>query len=265
MLDCGVGMSAALVAQFLACAGATVIRVAPRGGDPFDAVYPAQAIWRRDATFEPSFPTPARLRELSRQADVCIVGGEDFPGLERVIDAAMVAEENPRCVTLQLSGYPEATGHDGHASSELLVQARSGFVFEFYRDRPLYMGFNPATYAAALHGLSGVLAALFERERSGLGQVVTTSLYEGVLSYGAYFWLQLERPTYAATFVIPKDPQPLVLRCADGKWIHIVLGAAGSKFNLYRVLASIPPASIPPTAVCRNPAWPTMCTSATGS
>lgn len=236
VVDLGVGMAAALVAQMLAGSGARVHRVAPGGGDPFEHVYPAYAIWRRGQSMEGEGVSESQIHALLADADVCILGGEDFPGLANPLDPEALSSAHPGLVVLNISGYPRDAGLDGGKAVDILVQARTGLAFEHYSDKPILMAYEPANYGAALHGVAGLLAALYEREGSGRGQVVHASLFEGALTYGAYFWADIERPAPAATFVIPKDPYPLVFECADGKYIHIVLGSAGSKYKLYQVL-----------------------------
>jgi crotonobetainyl-CoA:carnitine CoA-transferase CaiB-like acyl-CoA transferase len=94
-------------------------------------------------------------------------------------------------------------------------------------------------------GLSGVFAALYEREGSGLGQVVSTSLYEGALSWNVSLWLDADKPTANTKFSMPKDPYPLIFRCKDGVYIHLVIGAAGSKYRMYQALEIDDPTVLP--------------------
>src|SRR5258706_435290 len=98
------------------------------------------------------------------------------------------------------------------------------------------MSFEPSNYGAALHGLAGLFAALLQRESSGRGQVVATSLFEGALTWPMLLWCEAEKPTPVSNFVMPKDPWPLIFKCADGVWVQVVLGSAGSKGRLYRIL-----------------------------
>ena len=118
----------------------------------------------------------------------------------------------------------------------MLVQASSGLASEHYSKRPLLMGFEPSNYGATLHGLVGLFAALLQRESTGRGQVVSTSLFEGALSWILLLWCKATRATPASSFVMPKDPWPLIFRCADGVYVQVVLGSAGSKYRLYKVL-----------------------------
>jgi len=236
VVDLAAGMAPALVVKFLADAGAYIHRIGPRHGDPFEALYPAYSVWRSGEHGEAEPLSIDRLHELLADADVCLVGGEDYPGLDVPFDPEQLSAMHPRLVVLSISGYPKNAGFDDGRAVDILVQARTGLSFEHYSDRPIFMAFEPANYGAALHGMVGVLAALYEREGSGQGQLVTTSLFEGALTYAAYFWTTMDQPNPSASFVIPKDPRPLIFQCKDGKYIHIVLGAAGSKARLYKVL-----------------------------
>jgi crotonobetainyl-CoA:carnitine CoA-transferase CaiB-like acyl-CoA transferase len=238
VVDLGLGMAAALVAKYLVETGASVTRVEPPGGDPFYEHYPAYGVWRRGLTVdEQAGRSEAGLKALLASADVCIVGGEDHPA---VVGWRRPANElqslYPKLVILDIQGYPSHTRHTGRPATDILVQARSGLSFEHYNDRPLLMSFEPTNYGAALQGLTALFAALFERERSGLGQIAYTSMYEGALMWALYLWVEAERPTPASNFVMPKDPWPLIFKCADGTYIQVVLGSAGSKGRLYQIL-----------------------------
>ena len=99
VVDLGLGMAAALVAKYLAEAGATVTRVEPPGGDPFYRHYPAYEVWRRGAQIDTEASrAEAALALRLADADVCIMGGEDHPaaaGWRR--DAAERSWRRGRC------------------------------------------------------------------------------------------------------------------------------------------------------------------------
>jgi crotonobetainyl-CoA:carnitine CoA-transferase CaiB-like acyl-CoA transferase len=238
VVDLGLGMAAALVAKYLVEAGATVTRIEPPGGDPFYQHYPAYRVWRRGLRLhDEARGSEQSLHELLATADVCICGGEDHPAVQDWRrKPAEIQSLRPRLVILDIQGYPPHTEHAGRPAVDVLVQARSGLAFEHYSQRPLLMSFEPSNYGAALQGLAGLFAALFERERSGLGQIVSTSLFEGALMWASYLWCEAARPTPASDFVMPKDPCPLIFKCADQTYIQVVLGSAGSKGRLYQIL-----------------------------
>lgn len=87
IIDLGVGMAAALVAKVLADFGAHVIRIEPSGGDPTCTHYPAGAAWRANVRQHEASDDDA-LHALIDEADVCIIGGEDWPGVHARVDAA---------------------------------------------------------------------------------------------------------------------------------------------------------------------------------
>jgi crotonobetainyl-CoA:carnitine CoA-transferase CaiB-like acyl-CoA transferase len=237
IVDLGVGMAAALAAKYLAELGATITRVEPPQGDPFYGIYPAYKTWHKRASLDTeAASSPEKLDALLAKADICLLGGEDHPAIDWRRDARAIADKFPSLVVLDLEGYPGGTADNGRPATDLLVQARSGLSWEHYSDRPVPMSFSPTAYGAALRGLAGVFAALYEREGSGKGQVVSTSLFEGALVWVAGLWSDIEKPTPATQFVMPKDPYPLVFRCADGVYIHLVIGAAGSKYKMYQAL-----------------------------
>lgn len=259
VVDLGAGMAAALVAKYLAENGARVIRVESAAGDPFYEYYPAYALWHRGAERNQAAERdPVVLNQLLAEADICIAGGEDFPGFDRRQDVDAIARLNPQLVVLEITGNPQGIKNGGRPSTDLLVQARSGLCYEQYSDRPVAMSFQPATYGAVLQGLSALLAAVYERETSGLGQMVRTSLFEGALTWTGMLWGDFEHPTINCS-ISPKDPFPLIFRCADGVYIHLVIGATNSKYKLYQVLDIDDPSVKPgdsglpdPTAGPRN-------------
>lgn len=240
VVDLGVGMAAAIAAKFLSDSGADVIRVEPEEGDPFAAFYPAYEIWHRGA----SKADVGQLDALLVNADICIVGGEDHPDIVRRRDSYDIASRHPKLVVLDLTDGPEGTDYCG-PTTELLAQARSGIVWEQVSERPIVNAFEPGSYGAALQGIIGVLGALFEREASGQGQVVSTSLFEGTLPWLGIYWSQLEAATPMADFVIPVGVSPLIFRAKDGVFIHMAIGGAGSKYGFYQALEIDDPLVLP--------------------
>lgn len=236
VVDLAAGMAPALVTKFLIESGAKVTRIEPASGDPFYEVYPAYEVWLRGADIRKDDGKPATLNALLEKADVCIIGGEDFPGLERPYNAESLSRDFPRLIVVDIAGYPKTLDGASRPATDILVQARSGLSYEHYSNRPLLMSFEPSQYGAAFQALTGLYAALFERERSGKGQVVSTSLYEGTLTWVAMVWCEASKPTQGFKFVMPLDPWPTIFRCSDGRYLHIILGSTGSKGRLYQIL-----------------------------
>jgi crotonobetainyl-CoA:carnitine CoA-transferase CaiB-like acyl-CoA transferase len=235
VLDLGSGMATALVARMLADAGAEVLYAGGERESLFEQVYPALPIWRRGLECLKTSDLQSAYGLLP-SVDVLIIGGESHPQIAETYDAAELARLHPKLVVLHIEGAPAfKVDHVGQAR-DILAQAEAGLVWEQYSERPNFISFSPGLYGAILQGLIGLLAALYEREASGLGQLVMTSLFEGAMGWAASFRLHAEEPTPASSLCVPKDSEPLIFRCADGRYIHIVLGSTGSKAALYSVL-----------------------------
>lgn len=236
VVDLAVGMAGALTAKFLAEMGAQVYRVPPQGGDPFFGVYPAYRKWRNAQILaDVEARSHERLRELIANADICLVGGEDFPEFTLPHDARALAKEHDRLIVVEITGAPKAGGEPPLPAVDILAQARAGFVFDI-TEKPVLVSCQPANFGAMFHALAGIGAALLERERCGRGQVVSVSLVEGVLTWLQPLWTQAERPNVKFNLLPPKQAQPIIAKCRDGNYIHIVLGGVGTKYRLYKIL-----------------------------
>src|SRR6266702_5518910 len=239
VVDFGLGLPTALVARMLADAGAQIRRIEPSAGDPFYELYPCYSVWRRDAQISRSesvaaATTPAA--DMLAKADVCVVGGEDFPGLDWKVDVEELARSHPRLVILEIAGYCHGTPEAKAPAVDLLVQAYSGLVHEQYSDRPMVYAMPAPSYGAALQGLVGLLSALVDREQTGKGQIVRASLFEGALSWLGHSWFMSDRSDWSMDLTVPKDVSQLMFRCADGKYLHFALVTANARAHVYGVL-----------------------------
>ena len=118
------------------------------------------------------------VEALVRWADVLI---ENFrPGvMDRLgLGDDRLAELNPRLVRLAISGFGERGPDSDRVGYDQILQAEGGLMSLTGTavSRAVKVGVPVADVSAALFGVIGVLGALVERERSGLGQRVSTSL-----------------------------------------------------------------------------------------
>lgn len=163
----------------------------------------------------------AVLTELIRRADVLV---ENFrPGtLDRLgFDPGRLEELNPRLVLLSISGF----GHDGPEASragyDQIVQGEAGLMSLTGPDAgtPQKVGVPIGDLLGGIHGVVGVLAALVERERTGRGGVVRTSLLSslvGVLAFQATRWTVGGDAPHAIGNQHPSIAPYGAFRCADG-------------------------------------------------
>jgi crotonobetainyl-CoA:carnitine CoA-transferase CaiB-like acyl-CoA transferase len=130
----------------------------------------------------------ALLTELLRRADVLL---ENFrPGtLARLgFGTDVLAELNPRLVTLAISGFGHDGPEGGRAGYDQIAQGEGGLmsVTGPGPDDPQRVGVPIGDLLAGMYGAYGVLAALLERERTGRGQVVRTSLLAAIVGVHAF-------------------------------------------------------------------------------
>jgi len=176
------------------------------------------------------------LRQLLATADVFLTNLPRVAVLERYgIDYRAIASLNPRIVYLAISGYGHTGPRAGEAGYDLAIQAEAG---------PMYLTGDPAgapvrfptplaDMTTGHFALSSVLAALYQRERNGVGQFIDLGLLESQMT-----WLQNYAAEYFATGedpprrgnnhpqVVPYEP----METADGEWL--ILGVASD--NVWR-------------------------------
>jgi crotonobetainyl-CoA:carnitine CoA-transferase CaiB-like acyl-CoA transferase len=130
----------------------------------------------------------AVLTGLLRRADVLM---ENFrPGtLARLgFGTDVLAELNPRLVTLAISGFGHDGPEGGRAGYDQIAQGEGGLMSLTGSgpDDPQRVGVPIGDLLAGMYGAYGVLAALMERERTGRGQVVRTSLLAAIVGVHAF-------------------------------------------------------------------------------
>jgi crotonobetainyl-CoA:carnitine CoA-transferase CaiB-like acyl-CoA transferase len=147
----------------------------------------------------------AALTELVRRSDVLM---ENFrPGvLDRLgfpMDA--LAELNPRLIVLSISGFGHDGPEGGRAGYDQIAQGEGGLLSMTGPDpeTPTKVGVPIADLLAGMYGASGVLAALHERERTGRGRVVRTSLLAAVVGVHAF-----QGTRWTVAHEIPKSEGP---------------------------------------------------------
>ncbi|HLG51692.1 MAG TPA: CoA transferase, partial [Chloroflexota bacterium] len=207
VLDLGRHLAGPTCAMWLGDLGADVIKIEdPQHGEdgraagpPFfhgeSAFFLSANRNKRSLALDIKDPAGQEIfRRLARTADVVV---ENFrPG---VMDAlgigyAAVAQENPRVIYCSLSGYGADGPEAGRPGLDQIIQGMSGLmsITGFAGGEPVRVGIPIADLLAGLFGAYGVLAALQARERTGRGQVVTTSLLEsmvGMLGFQAVRYL----------------------------------------------------------------------------
>jgi crotonobetainyl-CoA:carnitine CoA-transferase CaiB-like acyl-CoA transferase len=209
ILDLTQYVSGPYCTQVLADLGATVLKVErPGGGDVYRSQGPVfiegesvsfLALNRGKRSIVLDLRDEdhrAELRALAGEADVLV---ENFkPGtLARYgLDYESLAQDQPRLVYCSISGFGQRGPLAGEGAYDLSIQALSGILSLTGHpgEPPAKVPVAALDFGSALYGVIGILAALREREQTGRGQWVQTSLLETALA-----WLSMHITSYLAS------------------------------------------------------------------
>lgn len=222
--------------------GADVVKIEPPGGDPIRLFFASVGV---EETRNPVFDMDNRgkrsvvldtaqaegrdaLLRLVDKADVFLTNVRPG-GLARAgLDPATLRKRNPRLVYASLTGYglegPEA---DRPGMDAAAFWAASGLAAMFTPKggEPIQLRTAFGDHVAAMALAAGVLAALYERERTGQGRLVEASLLRAA-HYAAASDLALQhvRGRVASNRPRLKAPLPLMnfFRTADQRWISLL-------------------------------------------
>ncbi len=247
VLELGSFIAGPFAGQLLGDLGADVIKVEPPAGDPMRrwgiTTDDGESLWwptiarnKRSVTADlHSEHGQALVRRLAEQADVVL---ENFrPGRidDWGLDYVSISAANPRVIYVHVSGFGQ-TGPRAHEAGFGAIGEAMGGVRHTTGDpdRPAARaGISLGDSIAASFAVTGTLAALHERERSGRGQEVDVALYEAVAalmeSTVADFevaGVSRERSGGALTGVAPSNAYP----ASDGSEI-LIAGNADSVFS----------------------------------
>ena len=198
VLELGQLIAGPYCGQVLADFGAQVIKVEPPGkGDAMRQWGEAdrdtgEPLWwniigrnKQSLTLDLRKPRgQALLRELASQADVII---ENFrPGtMERWgLGYDELSRHNPELVMVRVTGFGQDGPYASRAGFASVCEAMGGLRhLSGYPDRPpVRVGISLGDTLAGLHAALGTMMALHQRDRSGRGQVVDSSIFESVLA-----------------------------------------------------------------------------------
>ena len=233
VLEMGTFITGPATGMLLADLGATVIKIEqPKVGDPFRAF--------RGGLYSPHFQTynrnkksitlDTRLPEdlavfdaLLAKADVFI---QNFrPGVADKIGVAAPRLQglNPRLVYASISGFGNEGPDRDRPAFDTVAQAVSGFLRLLVN--PVHrrvVGPALADATTGFYAAYGVLAALYERERTGKGRLVETSMFESMAHFNLDdFTHYFSDGQIMGPYSRPNVSQSYVFECADGAWIAL--------------------------------------------
>lgn len=212
VLDFSRVLAGPFASRLLVDLGAEVVKVEPPEGDVtrywgrkiagISGYFNQQNLGKRDICIDLSKPEGVALvRDLAARADVVV---ENFrPGvMDRLgIGWEVLSAANPRLLMLSVSGFGQGGPESHRAAYAPIIHAESGVI-----DRQARATGQPATELplsvadtnASLHGLVGLLAALYRREQTGEGDHIDIAMIDAMLATDDHLHVALE----------PEDEEP---------------------------------------------------------
>ncbi|TIH08256.1 CaiB/BaiF CoA transferase family protein [Pseudomonas leptonychotis] len=232
--------------------GADVIKIEPPGvGDPlrkWRKIKDGTSLWwhvqsrnKRSLTLNLKEQEAQEIvRQLVAEADVLVENfrpgtlegwGLGYEELKRI---------NPRLIMLRISGYGQTGPYRDLPGFGVIGEAMGGLrhLSGYPGQAPVRVGISIGDSLSSLYGVIGVLLALQERQRSGLGQEIDVALYESVFAmmeslvpeYDAFGYIR-EPAGSALPGITPSNSYP----CNDGAYVLI----AGNGDSIYKRLMSL--------------------------
>jgi crotonobetainyl-CoA:carnitine CoA-transferase CaiB-like acyl-CoA transferase len=173
----------------------------------------------------------AALKRMVKRADVLV---ENYrPDVKRRlgIDYKTLAKVNPKLVYASISGFGQTGPYATRPGFDQIAQGMGGLmsITGLPGQGPVRVGIAVADLCAGLFAALGIMTALLEREKSGKGQQIDTSLLQAqifMLDFQAARWLMAGEVPKQAGNNHPTSAPTGVYRTSDG---YINIATTGSK------------------------------------
>jgi crotonobetainyl-CoA:carnitine CoA-transferase CaiB-like acyl-CoA transferase len=137
------------------------------------------------------------------------------------IDPATLLEKFPRLVFAGLHGFAQGGPYAGRPAYDDVIQGMSGLasLMESQGGEPRYLPTIAADKTCALVGAQAILAALFQRERTGRGGFVEIPMFETMVAFNLvehFYGQHFEPPLAPAGYPRLMTPWRRPWRTADG-------------------------------------------------
>jgi crotonobetainyl-CoA:carnitine CoA-transferase CaiB-like acyl-CoA transferase len=250
VLDVTQFMAGPFCSLMLADLGADVIKVEPPGGESSrhmvgavgseSPAYNAVNRGKRSVVLNLKQPEGRdAFRRMARAIDIVIENNR--PGVMQRLGLGYeaLAAENPGLIYASISGYGHSGPDSGKGGFDLIAQGVAGIMSVTGEPGrpPVKAGIPLTDLGAGLFAVTGILAALRHRDRTGRGQRVETSLVEAGVALSVW-----EATEYFAGRGIPEpkgsghrmNAPYQAFRCSDG---YVTIGANNNR--LFRRLCDV--------------------------
>lgn len=246
VLDLSLFLPGPMVTLMMADHGADVIKIEPAGaGEPTRGIGEVKnglsVYFRNTQRGKRSIQLDLKDSEgqavfhrLAAEADVLIEAYRPGVADRLGVGYEAVRAANPGIVYCSLSAFGQDNRYSQRPAHDLAVQALAG-TLPLGADRtgaPVMPGLVAADALSSLTALSGILMALYRREKTGLGDYLDISMFDAVIAWtphatGSVF-ARGESPELASSRFWGGAAMYGLYATADGRWI--ALGGSELKF-----------------------------------
>jgi itaconate CoA-transferase len=167
------------------------------------------------------------MQKLLEKADVFIQNLAPGAAERLGLGAEKLREKYPRLIVCNLSGYGSSGPYQNKKAYDLLVQCEAGLIsITGTPETPCKVGVSIADIAGGMYAYTGILTALYTREKTGEGASFEVSLFEALgewMGFPAYFThyggSQPPRTGASHSAIAPYGP----FTAGDGKLVYLGL------------------------------------------
>ncbi|MFC5428900.1 CaiB/BaiF CoA transferase family protein [Paraburkholderia denitrificans] len=164
-----------------------------RVGDTETAYFNSVNRNKRSVTLDLQTPEGQRIaQDLAKTCDV-VIQNFRFGGAEKLgLGYETLSRENPRLIYCSISGYDRTGPEASRPGYDLVVQGEAGLMAMNGEagQPPLKFGIAAVDLFTGMYSAQAMLAALFERERTGRGRHIEMALFDCGLMITAYYGLE---------------------------------------------------------------------------
>ena len=129
----------------------------------------------------------AALKQLLLTADVLVQNLAPGAAARMGLSADELHKSNPGLIVCDISGYGDDGPYRDKKAYDLLIQSEAGFLsVTGSPDEPAKAGNSIADIAAGMYAYSSVLAALMQRQKTGIGSHIDVSMLEALGEWMGY-------------------------------------------------------------------------------
>ena len=237
VLDLSRVLAGPFAGRMLSDLGADVVKLEPPEGDVtrhwgvkrsgISGYYHQQNAGKRNIAVDLRHPKGLMItKSLVEQADVLI---ENFRPdvMQRLgLDYDALAEINPRLIMLSISGFGANNADSRRAAYAPIIHAETGLIArqaELTGAFPTELPLSVADTNASMHGLVGLLAALYAREQSGRGDHVEISMVDATVVTNDGMHYALEGVKMGVTNEVHETAGGLLMLAGEFRYIWKLL------------------------------------------